>query len=75
VTNASPSPTIMPHYSMSARPALGSAVRFVRELVARRELPIVRIGRLVRFQTEDIDAYVEACRQPASRGPLRSGAA
>ncbi|MGO9581596.1 MAG: hypothetical protein ACLP36_02195 [Acidimicrobiales bacterium] len=46
----------------------------VRELIARRELPVVRIGRLVRLGNDDLDAYVQACRQPASRGPLRDDA-
>jgi excisionase family DNA binding protein len=54
---------------------LGCTPRFVRELVARRELPVVRIGRLVRFQPADLDAYIKACRQPAVRGPLGSNAA
>ena len=44
--------------------------RMVRELVSRRELPVVRIGRLVRIAQDDLDAYKAACRRPASRGPL-----
>jgi hypothetical protein len=41
-----------------------------RELIARRWLPITRIGRLVRVAQSDLDAYKSACRQPASTGPL-----
>lgn len=44
--------------------------RGVRELWARRELPAVRVGRLVRFLKSDLDAYVAARRVPAVRGPL-----
>jgi excisionase family DNA binding protein len=54
---------------------LGCTPRMVRELRARRELPCVLIGRLVRFRLADLDAYIEARFQPAVRGPLRGDAA
>ena len=41
---------------------LGCTDRYVRMLVARRELPHRRIGRLVRFTQEDLDRLVERAR-------------
>ncbi len=49
---------------------LGTTVRHVRELRARRELPVVLIGRLVRYDPAELARYVDACRSPALRGPL-----
>jgi len=49
---------------------LGVSVRYVDGLLARRELPFVRLGRLVRFQPEAVDAYVAAHVEPARRGVL-----
>lgn len=49
---------------------LGTTVRHVRELRARRELPVVLIGRLVRYDPAELARYVDACRRPALRGPL-----
>jgi excisionase family DNA binding protein len=34
--------------------------RHVRLLQEKKQLPSVRIGRLVRFKAEDVDAYVES---------------
>lgn len=39
---------------------LGVTERFVRELIARRRLTHVKVGRLVRFRPADLDAYVSA---------------
>jgi excisionase family DNA binding protein len=45
--------------------------RLLRELVARREMPCVRVGgRLLRFRKADLDAYIAARVIPARRGPL-----
>ena len=44
--------------------------RLIRELWTRRVLPGVKVGRLVRFDLADLDAYVDAQRVPAVRGPL-----
>jgi excisionase family DNA binding protein len=33
--------------------------RHVRELIYRRELPFVKVGRLVRFRDLDLDTYIE----------------
>jgi len=45
--------------------------RLLREMVARRELPCVRVGgRLLRYRRSDLDAYITAKMIPARRGPL-----
>ncbi|MGD0287387.1 MAG: excisionase family DNA-binding protein [Acidimicrobiales bacterium] len=44
--------------------------RLIRKLIAERRVPVVRIGRLIRFRDEDLDAFEEASRQAAVRGPL-----
>lgn len=50
---------------------MGVTPRLIRLMRARRELPVVRIGgRLIRYSTADLDAYIAAKREPARRGPL-----
>ena len=39
---------------------LGTTERHVRELVYRREIPFVKVGRLVRFRPDDLDEYVQS---------------
>jgi excisionase family DNA binding protein len=46
---------------------LATTTRHVRELWQRREIAAVKVGRLVRFTQEDLDAYVRLQRQPALR--------
>ncbi len=41
---------------------LNTTARHVRLLVYRRELAHVKVGRLVRFRKEDLDAYIESRR-------------
>lgn len=50
-----------------ARPLLDSAEtaeylncteRYVRKLVAEKRIPVVRLGRLVRFAAADLDAFI-----------------
>lgn len=38
----------------------------IRRLRVRGDLPHVRIGRFVRFRPEDVQAYLDAHRRPAS---------
>jgi excisionase family DNA binding protein len=38
---------------------LGITERHLRDLVVRREIPFVRVGRLIRFKPADLDAYIE----------------
>ena len=41
---------------------LGTGERFVRRLVAERRIPFVKLGKLVRFKPDDLDAWIEANR-------------
>lgn len=43
---------------------LGVSDRYVRLLISERRLTYYKIGRLVRFQTEDLDAFLKAGRVP-----------
>jgi len=38
---------------------LGITERHLRELVVRRDIPFVRVGRLIRFKPDDLDAWVD----------------
>jgi excisionase family DNA binding protein len=44
--------------------------RHVRERVQKRELPVLRIGKLIRFRPTDIAEYEAARFSPAMSGPL-----
>ncbi len=46
---------------------LAVSQRFVYDLAARGELPVVRIGGAVRFEQADVDTYRKACRCDARR--------
>ena len=43
---------------------LGIEVVFVRRLVAERRIPFVKIGRFVRFDPEEIAAWIDGQRVP-----------
>jgi len=40
--------------------------RHVRERVRLQELPAIRIGRLLRFEASDVEAYERRRRSPAA---------
>jgi len=44
----------------SAALALGTPVRFVRRLVAERRIRFYKIGRYVRIDRRDLDAFIAA---------------
>ena len=44
---------------------LGIEVVFVRRLVAERRIPFVKIGRLVRFDPDEVAAWIDGQRVPA----------
>ena len=44
---------------------LGVTERHVRELVYRRAIPHHHVGRLLRFDLDDLDAWMLANRTPA----------
>lgn len=46
---------------------LGTTPRHVRELWAKRRLPGVKVGRLVRFDIGDLDKFIESNRREAVR--------
>jgi excisionase family DNA binding protein len=46
---------------------LGIEVIFVRRLVAERRIPFVKIGRWVRFDPEEIAAWIDSRRVPIER--------
>ncbi len=39
--------------------------RFVRSLVAERRIPFLKVGRFVRFDTDDLDRWLDNCRVPS----------
>jgi excisionase family DNA binding protein len=43
---------------------LGVEVGFVRRLIAERRIPFVKIGRFVRFDPEEIAAWIDSQRVP-----------
>lgn len=44
---------------------LNCCVRSVENIVARKEIAVIRFGRrCVRFRPEDVEAYVERCHHP-----------
>ena len=45
---------------------LGVQVRHVRRLVHERRIPYVKWGRLLRFDANEIDAWVDSARVPAN---------
>lgn len=42
---------------------LGTSARHLRRLRAERIVPALRLGGLVRFHPDDLDAFVESCRE------------
>jgi excisionase family DNA binding protein len=47
---------------------LGVDVRHVRRLVFERRIPYIKWGHLLRFDPEDIAAWIDSCRRaPANR--------
>jgi excisionase family DNA binding protein len=43
---------------------LGVPVSWVRESARSGAIPCVRLGRYVRFDLADVEAWVEACKRP-----------
>lgn len=41
---------------------LGTSTRFVRRLIAERRITFIKVGRHVRIDTADLDAFVAAGR-------------
>jgi excisionase family DNA binding protein len=49
---------------------LGVSTRYVRRLVAERRIAYLKVGRLLRFNTDVVDAWLDTCAvQTVERGP------
>jgi excisionase family DNA binding protein len=52
---------------------LGVSPRFIRRLVAERRIPYLKLGRHVRFDPADLDAFLIAGRvEPEDLAPWRA---
>jgi excisionase family DNA binding protein len=47
--------------------------RFVRRLVEERRVPVVKLGRLVRFDPVEVEAWIGASRVAPDRAPVGRG--
>lgn len=47
---------------------LGVRVRYVRRLVSERRIPYLKLGRLLRFDPAEIDAWLEEARRSPHPG-------
>jgi excisionase family DNA binding protein len=47
---------------------LGVQIRHVRRLVHERRIPYVKWGRLLRFDADEIDAWIDSVRVPTTGG-------
>jgi len=63
--------TPCPHPALIGLPAvaerLGVNERHIRRLVAERRIPFLKWGHLLRFDPDEIDAWLEAARVPMQR--------
>ena len=41
---------------------LGTTTRFVRRLRAERRIAFIKLGKHLRVDSRDLDAYIESCR-------------
>ncbi len=41
------------------------SVRYVRTLVADRRVPHLKVGKYVRFDLDELDAWLDTCRREA----------
>ena len=47
---------------------LNVSERFIRRMVSEGRVPIVKLGKLVRFRRADLDTYIAASTREAVRG-------
>jgi excisionase family DNA binding protein len=45
---------------------LGTSVRFIRRLRTEGRIPVVKLGKHIRIDSNDLDAYITASRQEAN---------
>ena len=71
-TSTDDTATLLHTYAQAAA-VLGLRKSWLEDAVQRREIPHRRIGRMVRFSDEDLQAIIAAARQPAVRVRQRRG--
>ena len=54
---------------------LGTSERFIRRLRTERRITFVKLGKHLRIDSNDLDAYVTASREEAGQIPPHAGAA
>ena len=45
---------------------LGTTPRFIRRLRAERRIPVIKLGKHIRIDSNDLDAYITAGRQESA---------
>ena len=50
---------------------LGTTPRFIRRLRTERRITVIKLGKHIRIDSNDLDAYISASRQEADRTELR----
>ena len=50
---------------------LGTTTRFIRRLRAERRIAVIKLGKHIRIDSNDLDAYITASRQPPGAGASR----
>ena len=45
---------------------LGTTDRFIRRLRTEPRIPVVKLGKHIRIDSDDLDAYIRSSRQEAS---------
>lgn len=54
---------------------LGTSVRFIRRLRTEGRIPVIKLGKHIRIDSADLDAYIASGRQDAWSGIRGHGAA
>ena len=49
---------------------LGSTPRFIRRLRTERRIAVIKLGKHIRIDSNDLDAYITASRQEPERAEL-----
>ena len=50
---------------------LGTTPRFIRRLRTERRIAVIKLGKHIRIDSNDLDAYITASRQEPQRAELR----
>jgi len=46
---------------------LGTTTRFIRRLRTERRIAVIKLGKHIRIDSQDLEAYIAASRQDAER--------